>query len=678
MTVFKELDDPAVSGAVVIGGGWARRPFHAPHGAAWVPSSFERLISTPCQPPMRGLRPEPDGSWTVEERSAADLLPLAAYLTKSAASIWVFVSIVQHCLAGLRALHDCGFPHGAITAGNIMVDPAGNAFLAGCAGIRGVPDPDGRQRGAAEAPALPHTVVTEDLRALGRAFRAVLSGDAEGMITVSRPDIAPLVAEWIDWLADPQPSFEPVSAAQAETVFSDIRTGRAGWRPWQSRTEPAAAGDAATTWRTSESPEEEKAKAPKASVQAHGSGMDLRGLLLLGVGVLVLVAGGAWALSHFLAGERKKAAVAETPAEPPPAPPLTVKSLDGGDELNGASGGDVEPMADTEEEISKLMAGLNPPAKVIPEWEKALERRKLDRAAVPEEPAGADSEDIYLSRLFPAVGKPSGGREPGDYYLVWQTNRFVMTMDECRTLQRAVLRSARYCGVRLLAWTVLPNQVGVVLRVLPRYPLPDEKLSRRIAILRGEKAAAKVMSQINAKEKEGDAEGADGVRRAWMANMGTAAGFYNVTKLEPVVAGEALRGALWQAKAVHMALLNPDSREVLYSAAVVDTAAVKGGLVENAPAWPLCSLTAAMHRYGPALRAVSVLMQKNPQSALPLPTDEQLNKALNSYRRFLGDLPEEPNPPAPAKPAADVEAGNSNPEGVAGGKQATQVEANPR
>jgi hypothetical protein len=86
---------------------------------------------------------------------------------------------------------------------------------------------------------------------------------------------------------------------------------------------------------------------------------------------------------------------------------------------------------------------------------------------------------------------------------------------------------------------------------------------------------------------------------------------------------------------------------VLQAAAIVDTAAVRGKLAGVASAWPLCGLRAALHNYGPSLRAISVLMQKNPQASLPLPLKEEILKSLVAYRRYLGDLPPEPPPQPP-------------------------------
>lgn len=128
--------------------------------------------------------------------------------------------------------------------------------------------------------------------------------------------------------------------------------------------------------------------------------------------------------------------------------------------------------------------------------------------------------------------------------------------------------------------------------------------------------------------------------------MGSAAGFFSVIKTVVVVDAAALQGRpLWQEKPLHLSLLNPDEpEEVLQAGGIVDTAALKGQLVEVASAWPLCGLRAAMHNYGPALRAISVLMQRNPQTSMPVPLKEELFNSLTSYRRYLGDLPEEPEP----------------------------------
>src|SRR5688572_16902557 len=89
MTIPEETrleDIPAGNGA------WQRRVFHAPAQARWVPDSFQKLMAVPTLPSMRELRIEADGSWSVEEYVTAEHMPLAVYLTNSAAPVWVFVS----------------------------------------------------------------------------------------------------------------------------------------------------------------------------------------------------------------------------------------------------------------------------------------------------------------------------------------------------------------------------------------------------------------------------------------------------------------------------------------------------------------------------------------------------------------------------------------------------------
>lgn len=102
---------------------------------------------------------------------------------------------------------------------------------------------------------------------------------------------------------------------------------------------------------------------------------------------------------------------------------------------------------------------------------------------------------------------------------------------------------------------------------------------------------------------------------------------------------------------------------MLRAAAIIDTAALKAQLVESASAWPLCSLTAALHNYGPAIRSISVLMQPNPQASLPLATKEDLQISLRDYRIYLGDLPEEPEPEVSPPPVASPppDAGKEDP-----------------
>jgi hypothetical protein len=129
--------------------------------------------------------------------------------------------------------------------------------------------------------------------------------------------------------------------------------------------------------------------------------------------------------------------------------------------------------------------------------------------------------------------------------------------------------------------------------------------------------------------------------------MGSAAGFHSVIRSVPIVDPALIKGhALWEDKPLRLSILDPDTPELLQAAAVIDTAALTGKLAETASAWPLCSLSAATHHYGPALRAISVLMQNNPQASLPLPPPDELRISLLAYRRYLGDLPDDSIPDA--------------------------------
>jgi hypothetical protein len=644
-------------------GAWLRHVFQAPR-AAWLPEALEKLRAVPSIPPLRALAATQDGNLSIEEYSAPDLTPMATYLAKAAAPLWVFVSIVQQSLAGLSRLHESGLMHGAISPESLLVDPGGNVILANIGG--GASPAQWQSAGGV----LLHSLATRDLRDLGRVFRAVLGGDAETKMTVSRPDIAPMAAEWIDWLAAPEAGREPASAAQAEAVFADIRAGRAGLRPWQNKMELPPEVEFSTPKPPAELTEEERKKLRRAARDAHGSGLSLRSQILLGAFIIALAGGGVWLAEYYNGKQPAPVVTDKKPVKlPGPTPGFAMRLPDESGDLYAASGGDVEPLADTGETIEKLNEIVGKDLKPGDLWQKALLRRKNLRSGGPEAAEAAKAPDAFLyeATIFPALGKAAtGGAEPGDYYLVWRTRSFVMTPEECQALQTAILRCTRYCGVRLMAWTVLPNQAAVVLRVLPRRPLPDERLERRIAILRGDKIAASVLSQVNAKLKEGDEEGAELIRRKWTASMGSAAGFFGVIKTIPVVEPDALQGRLlWQDKPMHLSLLNPETAEVLQAAAIVDLAAAKGKLVELPSAWPLCGLRAAIHNYGPSLRAISVLMQRNPQASLPLPTKEEIFASFVAYRRYLGDLPAEPEPapgptpPADGKPAAPVPGQNA-------------------
>jgi hypothetical protein len=662
-------NQPSPTGHRSATGQWVRRLFQAPPGAPWVPVSFIALEGLPALPPLRELTLAGDGSWTAEEFVDSAQVPLGQFLTRAAAPVWVFVSIVQQCLAGLVALHRTGLRHGAISPESLRVNPAGHVVLAGCGA--GQPWTDAADQAfintaPGEPPALPHALVVDDLRGLGRTFRAVLGGDAAQRLTVTRSDIAPLVAEWIDWLADPEPGQEPESAQQAETIFTEIRTGHPGWRPWKygSQLPPEIGeGHSAAAVET----DEQRRHRLRAAGQGHGSDFDWRAFSVAAVVVLALLAGGSWLIVKFVR-EKQTEAPALTQSGPAPKTNLPDESLSKylADELASAfhlSGGDTEPVPETENVIRQLTEAVEGlPREPAPDWEEELRQREEDakrRAQGLTLPDRGESLFLQSANLFPEIGQPSAGRTPGDYYLVWRTQRLVLTWDETVALQSAMLRAARYCGVRVMAWTVLPNQAAVVLRVPGPKAISDEKLERRIAVLRGEKTARGVIAQIDAKLKAGDHPGADQVRRAWFLSMGSAAGFFSVIRTVPLVSPGALGGApLWEEKPFRFALLAPDKPELLGAATVVDSAAVMAKLVPAAHRWPCCGLSAALLNYGPALRSISVLMQRNPQTDLPVPSLGELQIALRDYRRHLGDLPPEapvttalPGGGAPLQPA---------------------------
>ena len=643
--------NPAVPAGV-----WHRRVLQAPALAAWVPGTVDMLAGQPAMPALRGLQTEPGGGWSVEEFVAADRLPLTAYLTNSAAPVWVFVSIVQQCLTGLIALHQCGLWHGAICPRTLLVDPSGQVVLAGCGAAAEAPEWGEGLAGLNQAPPLPQSLAAADLRDLGRVFRGVLGGDPDVKMTTSRPDIAPLVAEWIDWLADPAPGREPAGAAQAETIFTEIRTGRAGWRPWRVQSElPPEIGEHQSPALT----EEERIRLARRFRLGHGTGSEWGAPLLFGTILLALLAGGAWVLHHFVtAPAEEKALPADVAAEQARAGPILLKDEDPA--LFMASGGDTEPVPETAAAIEGLMEATRAKGGIFPDWAAELQRQREARgkaAKAETAPPGTGVPWLSDPLIFPPIGKPATGRGPADYYLVWRTRNIVLTVEESRTLQSAILRTARYCGVRVLAWTVLPNQAAAVLRVPERQPLTDEKLHRRIAILRGENTAVDILAKVNAKLKDGDPDGAEQKRREWTASMGSVEAFFTVIKTVPIVPKEVLGGApLWQAAAVYLSVLDPDTLEVLQAAGIVDTASVRSRMAESPSAWPTCSLTAAMLNYGPALRAVSVLMQRNPQASRPLPSKEELLGTLSAYRRYTGDLPpEKPAPATPPPPASGAE-----------------------
>lgn len=645
-------EEPQATAHTHAAGRWYRRVLQVPSAAAWVPEAIAALTGLPSLPVLRGLQTEPDGQWSVEELFVQGNLPLAEFLTKSAAPVWVFVSIVQQCLSGLVSLHRLGLRHGLLGPQTILVNASGHVVLTGCCGGEAGSDSSELQFSDTPPP-LPHSLVLEDLGSLGRTFRSVLGGNADEKLTVSRSDIAPLVAEWIDWLADPETGCEPESAAQADVIFNEIRTGRPGLRPWKYHRElpPEIAPGI-----------QESTKGPRRGrfrngLEAHSFDPDWRPYVVFGLVLLALMSGGAWLVAHFLyqkSGEQK------SPAESAQLPANLKAGEETGlaDEAPGLydlTGGDCEPVADTKAIIAKLMnlVALQQPPKADGQEQQRKHdaeeqelRQRADESMLiakgGKPPLRDEITYLHAPEIFPPMGTPSAAREAGDYYLVWRTRNFVLTDDEARAAQSAILRTARFCGVRIMAWVVLPNHAGVVLRVPPRAIIPDEKIERRIAILRGEKTAASVIAQINARLRAGDSDGADQVRRTWTASMGTAAGFFSVVRTAPILPAEVLAGrALWQDKPLHMSLLDPDKPDLLRTAAILDSAAVTAKLTVNAHEWPLSSLTAAMLNYGPALRSISVLMQRNPTAFQPVPPKEDQLNALRNYRRHLGDLPQD-------------------------------------
>jgi hypothetical protein len=237
--------------------------------------------------------------------------------------------------------------------------------------------------------------------------------------------------------------------------------------------------------------------------------------------------------------------------------------------------------------------------------------------------------------------------------VAWSTHEFILTMEECAAVQRAILHSAGFSGVQLLTWTVLPNQAGAVIRVPKPEEISDESLVRRIALLRGDKTAAGVKASLEAAVKTGDKATASKLRSQWTGSMGSAAGFLSVVRTVPVVQKALLGGLpLWKTKPLRMHFLKPDTRDLLRAAGIVDSAAVRSLMVTSASAWPYCGYTAAMRKYKPALYGTAVLMQRNPYRDLPPTPREDLLNALAGWQRFLNDFPQSAEEPLPPPAAA--------------------------
>ena len=85
------------------------------------------------------------------------------------------------------------------------------------------------------------------------------------------------------------------------------------------------------------------------------------------------------------------------------------------------------------------------------------------------------------------------GKGVADYHLISRTNdkRFLFQKGGIKTqLADALKRSAEFCGVRVLAYTVMDNHFHIVVRVTRTgVPVAEAELIRRVRILKGEKAA---------------------------------------------------------------------------------------------------------------------------------------------------------------------------------------------
>ncbi len=638
-------------------GVWHRRILHVPFSPGELPSVLEKLPEIAAVPPFREPRQEADGRVSVEEFRHPELLTLNDFLSRAAAPLWVFVSIVEQSLEGLEQLHVNGWWHGALSAETLLVHPAGQVLLTHPAGV---PFEEGGRKAA----------VARDLRDLALVFRQVLGGDPDRPMTVSRPDIAPMVAEWVDWLAAPAPGREPQSAAKAAAVFSDVRAGRAGLRPWQTGADLSRTAKVEAPKDPLLMTPEQRAKLRRAAARAHGTDTGtLKQFIMLTI--IIVLLGGAVVVTNFYFADKANTAVA--PEQTPPQMPGGLGAAGGGAQLSDEtsdlfipSGEDSEPLADTGESIRDLMKIMGVEERVSDEEWKALMAKfglQPRREGVKQTFTGNFG---YVKEILPAVGQESPGREPGDYYLVWRTNRIVLTPEESAALQSALLRCARFCGVRVLAWTVLPNQAAAVVRVpeRPRFYVTDEKLARRIAILQGDKMKGEVIAAVNARLKAGDPAGADGIRRQWTSRMGTAAGFYNEVKGVAVVDPALLPGvALWEEAPLHLRVLNPEADELFKAVSTVDTAAIRAELATTPSEWPLTGLRAAMHNYAPALRATFAVMNQSPRMAHHVPRKQEMMDALIAYRQFLHDLPMSPETlTAGPKPAEEPRPGQPPPE----------------
>lgn len=618
---------------------WARRLFLVPPRAKWLPVALEKVLGTPGQPAMRHLKQEESGEWSIEECQKPGYVPLAEFLTEPAATIWAFVSVAQQSLTALSTLHEAGLGHGNLTLATLLVDRTGNVVLAG-PGLRQLAYGE-ENSGAESPPALPTAVACDDLRNLGRVLREVICGNPDAKVTATRPEIGPMVAAWIDWLASPPLGRAARSAVHASTVLNDLRMGKRDHKPWEDAEE-------AHSYVLCSSSKDKELKARKIGaglVDGNKGGGNLRSALISIVTFAALLGGSIFAINYCF--EDKKI---DAPQQSPIGG-LTGPGTPPGVELDfDAIASGYDPSTVSLEVIDKLMSSL-PEIKGVgtslTDWAKKLEEQRAatrtsENAALPPGKGDAANEPewLYTPDVLPITGQPSSGRAPGDYYIVWRTHQFILTQEECWALQRAIIKSAGYCGVQLISWTVLPNQAGVVVRVPPLQPISDETLLRRIALLRGEKVAKGVEEQLLAAGKDGKTAGADKVRLQWNASIGSAAGFLSVVRSVRVVSKEALGNIpLWKLKPSRMHFLQPDTNQILNAAGIIDTASIRAKLAASAGDWPFCGFAAAQRKYKGSLYGVAVLMQPNPYRSLAPATKEELLSALDLWRRYLVDFP---------------------------------------
>ena len=658
---------------------WKRRSISLPEGNAG-PVVYAALSREPWCAPFRGL----GGKAPLQQLDVcfpASAMQLKDCDLSDSKAVYLVTAYLDQALRALTWLHERELTAGGLNEGNILVEADGRILLTTACEPEEWPPLDGPAR------------VQRDLGRLGKAVRNVLVADRGGsLVQAQRPDLAPMVTQYVDWLCGAMPDSHPTDLGTARQTLDSLRTGtrsRLPWSPPELHPEHAAA----ELFAVKKSYENHARKERKSGLWI------LTGLALLG-GLAFFLPDGKNLLPGILTTQEATAAV--TPEEPKaaaafPAPsdtPVPVPvPVPASAPVHASALAPAPPLLELLEvrrmqstQVSALLRLPAPPpppptppspvpqplipvAEIVARvaqaepsqpltkaeaevWQKAFESPATPAEKFPDHATRGTGSSP--ATLFPEIGTslltetPPGERwrfpataiEPGDFYVTMFTQEAVLTGEEGVLLQRSILSWAKFCGVKILTWTILPNAVGLCVRVPPGGALSYETVARELRELPPETHAGDLRNRaLDALEKHGPDEMMK-VLKPWRELTGQLAGFLILLRNTPLVPEKvSTPSALWGAGPHRLSVLRTQA-ELQAAAVAVERAAVVAKYVARPAQWMLSSYGVSLRGYLRGLEGLTVVMEAEAdyRSAAGSTMDDLLLQVLRSYGILIGDL----------------------------------------